>query len=57
MNLDLMQTNYILEQREMFEIDNGDLIEDVLISLIKMLNKKYSTKVETILEMEKILWV
>jgi len=40
-NLDLMQSNYILEQQEMYHVDNDDLIEDVIISLVKMLNKKY----------------
>jgi len=48
-NLDLMQSNYILEQQEMFHIENADLFEDVLIALIKILNKKFSiqTTVET----------
>jgi len=40
-NLDIMQSNYILEQQEMYKVENDDLIEDVIIALIKILNTKY----------------
>ncbi|OYT30159.1 hypothetical protein B6U98_00020 [Thermoplasmatales archaeon ex4572_165] len=46
-NLDLLQSSYILEQQEMYHVDNTDLIEDVLITLVKILNTKYENS-ETI---------
>ena len=43
-NLEKMQSDYILQRQHMFVIKNDDLIEDVLIALIKVVNRSNSFK-------------
>lgn len=54
LNLDLMQSNYLLERKELFKIENNVLIEDILGVLLRLIGK-HNSKKKTILLLNSML--